>query len=360
VSASTHARRLRRGLGLAAMAVVPPRRGVYYCHPRIPDLSQRAWGGMVKLQTLAAAFPNTQYGWDILYGGSSTIPSELGRLLEVARIRRAAVVWNQDGVAYPAWHGPGYEGLNSLMSRALAASDHVFFQSEFCRASAERYLGPASGSSEVLHNAVDTERFRPRERERREGLTLLLGGNQYERYRLEAALAALAEVRREDRSARLVVTGRIGWSADTTADRATAFETARRLGVADHVDWTGPYSQLEAPEVLGRADVLLHTKVNDPCPTIILEAMACGLPVVYSATGGTPELVGDDAGVGVPGPLDWEEIHPPDPCRLAEGVLRIAADLERWSAAARSRAVRAFDVGPWLERHRQVFDRLRR
>ena len=52
-------------------------------------------------------------------------------------------------------------------------------------------------------------------------------------------------------------------------------------------------------------------------PTVVLEALASGLPVVYSASGGTPELVGDDAGVGVPAPLDWEQDHPPAPEALA-------------------------------------------
>ena len=60
-----------------------------------------------------------------------------------------------------------------------------------------------------------------------------------------------------------------------------------------------------------RADLLLHTKYNDPCPTVVLEAMASGLPVVYSASGGVPELVGEEAGVGIPAPFDWEHDHPP-------------------------------------------------
>ncbi|HWH06801.1 MAG TPA: hypothetical protein VNT23_10265, partial [Gaiellaceae bacterium] len=32
---------------------------------------------------------------------------------------------------------------------------------------------------------------------------------------------------------------------------------------------------------------LLHTKVNDPCPNVVLEALASGLPVVHPASGGT-------------------------------------------------------------------------
>ena len=85
--------------------------------------------------------------------------------------------------------------------------------------------------------------------------------------------------------------------------------------------------------------------------------MACGLPVVYSASGGVPELVGEDAGVGVPAPLDWEQDHPPDPEELAEGVRRVAERLDEHRAAARERALR-FDLRRWVERHREVFEGL--
>ena len=40
-----------------------------------------------------------------------------------------------------------------------------------------------------------------------------------------------------------------------------------------------------------------HNAHNDPCPNTVLEALSCALPVVYSNTGGVPELVGPDCGV---------------------------------------------------------------
>jgi len=107
--------------------------------------------------------------------------------------------------------------------------------------------------------------------------------------------------------------------------------------------------------VMNRSSILLHTKYNDPCPRLVVEAMACGLPIVFSATGGVSELVGEKAGVGVPGPLDWEHDHPPDCGGLVTAIGEVVADLEQYSKAARSRAAQNFDVGPWLDRHGEIF-----
>ena len=107
-----------------------------------------------------------------------------------------------------------------------------------------------------------------------------------------------------------------------------------------------------------RAHVLLHPKVKDPCPTLVVEAMACGLPVVYPASGGTVELVGDEAGIGVPHPDTWERDEPPEPEALADAVDQVLSELGGYSARARARAVERFALEPWLERHAELFERL--
>jgi glycosyltransferase involved in cell wall biosynthesis len=91
---------------------------------------------------------------------------------------------------------------------------------------------------------------------------------------------------------------------------------------------------------------------------VVIEAMACGLPVVYSASGGVPELVGEVAGVGVPTETSWQKQVPPAPELWAEAVLIVAEDLSRYSEAARQRTVEHFDLRPWVERHREVFSEL--
>jgi glycosyltransferase involved in cell wall biosynthesis len=120
----------------------------------------------------------------------------------------------------------------------------------------------------------------------------------------------------------------------------------------------GRYSQAAAPGILQRAHLLLHTKVNDPCPSLVIEAMATGLPVVYALSGGVPELVADEAGIGVPHPDRFERDEPPEAEELAEAVSRVIADLPAYADAARRRAVEMFALTPWLDRHAEIFARL--
>ena len=134
--------------------------------------------------------------------------------------------------------------------------------------------------------------------------------------------------------------------------------TLRRLALEDAVDLTGRYTQADAPDVFRRAHVLLHTKVNDPCPTTVIEAMACGVPVAYAASGGTVELVGDDAGIGVPHPDGFERDEPPQPEALGAAVLAVLDDRERYARAARARAVERFALADWLDRHAAIFAEL--
>jgi glycosyltransferase involved in cell wall biosynthesis len=336
----------RRRLAVAPRGAV----AVAYGRP-LPARDQPVHGGTVKLQALAERWPPAD-AFNVLYLVSSALPPHADRLVDAARERGARVVWNQDGVAYPGWHGPGLERVNRPLARCLHAADHVFFQSEFCRVSSDRFLGPRTGPAEVLPNPVDTRRFVPPER-RDERPTLLLGGNQYQRYRLAIALDTLELLPPEWR---LLVTGRLSWAPDPAVVRREADELLRRSALEGRVELAGPYTQAEAPALIGRAHLLLHTKYNDPCPGVVLEALACGLPVVHSASGGTPELVGD-AGVGIEAPLDWERDHPPEPEALAAAVLECATKMEELSAAARARAER-FDLRPWLERHRTVFETL--
>ncbi len=138
---------------------------------------------------------------------------------------------------------------------------------------------------------------------------------------------------------------------------ARAQALATELGISKVVSITGSYTQETAPDVYRRADAYVMTKHNDPCPNTVLEALSCGLPVLYSDSGGVGELAGP-CGIAVPCEESWEAPKVPDTRAIADAMLKIAAECDALSLAARERAEACFDIGPWLERHRDVFTQL--
>ncbi len=334
---------------LLASGKAAPGLRVFYGHDRVPAPGERAAGGTAKAQKLNERFPNSPTDFSVLYLGSTWLPRDLRPLLAIARRRRAPVVVNQDGVAYPGWAGERTDELNQPLRQALTAADRVIYQSEFSKRSADLFLGEPRGAWEILHNAVDVDHFTPSDRPPSGGPILLLGGDQTQPYRIELALRVLASLVPRYPDVQLLVTGRLVVSPDRLVDES---------GLRGRVHLLGEYAQAEAPELFRRAHLLLHTKVNDPCPTLVVEAMACRLPVVYPASGGTVELVGDEAGIGVEHPDAWERDDPPSAEALSHAVERVLADLPRYSAAARSRAVERFALDPWLDRHQELFEEL--
>ncbi len=346
----------RTGIGLrCAWATRRPPNGdtprVFYAGGRAGDIG----GPRVKVQRLASAFPEHTQGFNLVY-----ILSNAPHLPTFALDRLAArgipMVHNQNGVFYRGWFAGNWRACNADMARSYHRADHVFWQSAFCRHAADHFLGPRTGPGEILFNAVDTARFTPRPDTTPQAPFCFLATGKIDGhlfYRLDSTLRGLAAARATGLDCRLVIAGWL--SADAT--QAT-HDLIRDLGLANHVELTGPYTQNAAPAIYAAADAYITMKHNDPCPNAVIEALACGLPVVYSATGGVPELVGDEAGVGVPCAPSWQHPHWPAPAAIADALAAAATNHAAMAAAARARAIGRFALTDWLDRHGQVFESL--
>ena len=125
---------------------------------------------------------------------------------------------------------------------------------------------------------------------------------------IQVALAALAQARDELPPLRLSIAGRGPYAPELQA-------AVVRLGLADQVAFLGSITAQAA--LLRGADVALVPSLwQEACPFGVIEAMAAGLPVLASATGGVPELLGD-TGILVP---------PGDVAAFAAGLRRLAGD----------------------------------
>jgi glycosyltransferase involved in cell wall biosynthesis len=360
-SLRTYPERRKAEKHAARLEAVP---GLSVCYltsgfPQRPALrTEIARGGAVKLTFLAESFPHAYPRASLLYTVSSIPHPGQAQIVRRARQNGLKVVINQNGVAYPAWHGSGWELPNQKQRETYTQADFIVYQSEFCQRCAEIFLGKTAAPSVILYNPVDTLHYQPaREKTPHAAPVLLLGGNQYEQYRFENAAQTLKSVLQRLPGATLLVTGQL-WGDDQSLAMEAAQNHLRKLGIAAQVRFTGSYSQEAAPGIFQSADILIHTKYNDPSPNLISEALACGLPVVYSASGGVPELVGPEAGIGLPVEPSWEKISLPDPEQMAEAVLTVWENQTHYAEAARQNAVERFSLEKYVQAHRELFMRV--
>ena len=99
----------------------------------------------------------------------------------------------------------------------------------------------------------------------------------------------------------------------------------------------GPVSTEPLALELRRSDVYLAPSRNDPCSNALLEALASGLPAVFRASGGHPELVGE-AGIAFD-----------DPEEVADALDRVVAELDE-----RRAAIRVTPMGDVADRYLEV------
>ena len=308
-------------------------------------------GGAVKLLPLRKAFGGDEEAFGILYAVSSSPPQVAAELFSCCRQRGIRIVWNQNGVAYPAWAGSESEQFNAPMRRLRGQADFVVYQSEFCKTSAERFLGPCATPSEILYNPVDTSVFYPGPKRELGPVRLLAAGTHGTRDRVTCVLDALGEIRAGGIDAELTVAGRFQW---LRGEEDFAGQVSR-LGMTKSVRRIARFSQADAPALYRGHHILLHPKYMDPCPTVVLEAMATGLPVVGSRSGGMPEIVPPDCGVLIDAPPDWDNRHTPSGNELADAVVGLLPNLSAAAAASRRNAEARFDVGKWIGAHARIF-----
>jgi glycosyltransferase involved in cell wall biosynthesis len=310
-------------------------------------------GGAVKLLALRDAFSSDETSFNLLYLVSSAQPEFAEEMVAACRSRGIRLVWNQNGVGYPGWAGSEAERHNAPMRRLRAAADTIIYQSEFCRAAADQFLGPCPVEGEVLWNPVDLEKFHPGPSPAGPLRLLTLGTHNYAE-RVLAPIQCLKALRDAGQECTLTIAGRMLWS---DAERIVRDAIVSR-GLGEAVTVRPAFDQDEAARMYRDHHILLHPKYLDPCPTVVIEALASGLPVIGSASGGLPEMVPADGGRLIPVPQVWDRLITPTGEELAGAVQSVQPHLSDMSRCARRHAENHFGAPDWVARHGEIFRKL--
>lgn len=359
------AQALAAAIGARRIRYSPDSASVCYLSKRFPrsppSLNELAQGGEVKMTDLAAAIPHSYPNVAVCYAVSSVFfPGRDAVIAALAR-KQIPLVLNQNGIHLPKTAGGSWKTLNQQMHANRKRAAFIVYQSEFCRWACEEFLGKLPTPHAILPNAVDTERYRPcvESPDRRKAKIFCLWGAGPRASRTLAAVDAFVYLKKsgpEFSDLELFLPGYKSGSQSDAACRRTVDERLRRADVDDNaVTYHPRYSRLEAPHLLSSCALLLHTQAMDFCPHLVSEALAVGLPVVFQRNGGTPELVGPDAGIGLNTAASFDSNAYPQPEELAEAMATVLKNLDRFAHAARTRALTHLSLTHYLTEHKKIF-----
>jgi glycosyltransferase involved in cell wall biosynthesis len=180
---------------------------------------------------------------------------------------------------------------------------------------------------EVLSNAVPVDLFRPEPLANRVADQLLFVGYWKASKGLETLLRAVALAREARPTVTLRLVGRTADAAEERGWRALATE----LGIADGVTFDSARDRAGVADAMARASIFVHPSPRETFGVVAVEALASGLPVVATDSGGVTEILGSEPdGLGA-------IVPPNDPAALAAAIV---ATLERreWFDPAALRA----------------------
>ena len=194
--------------------------------------------------------------------------------------------------------GPGFPDREAdrwgPLAAKLKSADAVFCVDEAARARLVALAGPEAGSRvQVVHMGVDVDKFSPVQRGEHHEFTVLFVGRLAPEKSLETLVAGFAAMA-YDGPRRLIIVGE--------GPRESALRQAiHDQGVEGLVELQPRTSQEDLPDVYRGADVFAMTSRSEGIPVVIMEAMACEVPVVATEVGGIPEIVHDErSGLLVP------------------------------------------------------------
>ena len=241
-------------------------------------------------------------------------PVDVGASLALPDARVPVVL----GPYVPDW-APSGEGADAVVGPVALRVKHLLRAAQQRRASTVLLATPAAQAKLALRRPGPHVRELPLGVDERAwfpaangagGEGVLFLANLEIRKGIHVMLDAFARVVRELPSARLVIAG-AGPEADAVRRRVGACPALKRVELVGQVDPERARAAMQA------CDVYCLPSFGDPNPLAVLQAMACGRPVVATDAGGIPHLLPDRGGRKVP---------PGDPEALAAALRELLAD----------------------------------
>ncbi|HSM72582.1 MAG TPA: glycosyltransferase family 4 protein [Anaerolineales bacterium] len=273
-----------------------------------------------------------------------------------ARSRGQRVVQRLDGINWVhrvRWAGLRYTlraiyGNANLSFIRSRLADHIIYQSQFVKGWWQDWYRPARVPSSVILNGVDLTQYTPNglhERPSMHHRLLIVEGSMAGALNsgLFSAVELAEQLSRKSRIELLVV-GRV----DSRTKNKLKHQNAFRINFMDTV------KREQIPWLMRSSHLLFSAEVNPPCPNSVIEALACGLPVVGYDTGSLSELVQGDAGRLASYEANPWKLEQPDIQALTDAAEEVLQDNAKFRKSAREQAKRNLGLDKMVDEYLKV------
>lgn len=271
--------------------------GIRVHHPRyplIPKVSMPLHGFLMFLGSVRLVSSiRKQRPFDLI-DGHYIYPDGFAAIL-LGKMLRMPVVLSARGSDINQF--ANFKSIRPLIKYCLLNADQIISVSEALK-NRMVDLGASSAKIRTIPNGVDLENFQPMDRgqARRElslhgeGRIIVSVGALVPLKGFDILIDAFAALVREDKSMRLYVIGE-------GPHRPKLEQKIRMLGLDECVVLAGERPNRELKKWYGAADVFCLASSREGWANVIMEALACGVPVVATDVGGAPDIITHD-GVG--------------------------------------------------------------
>jgi glycosyltransferase involved in cell wall biosynthesis len=271
------------------------------------------------------------------------------------------IVQRLDGINWI--HRRRYTGIRHFLraeinNRIIAhirsrVADRIVYQSNFVKNWWQEQYGDNGKPDSVIYNGVDLALYNPKgpgELPKAEYRLLLVEGRLGGGYHmgLENAIELTSQLQnRHKLPVSLRVVGEVPDRLKVQMTRATTVP----------IEWQGVIERTKIPEQDRSAHALFSADLNAACPNAVIEALACGLPVLAFDTGALKELVTNESGgLSAYGGDVWR-LEPPDVKSLADASVDVLKRNPKYRRAARALAEKRFGLDRMVDSYCEVWDR---
>ena len=232
-------------------------------------------------------------------------------------------------------------------------ADYIIFQSEYSKFLCDKYLGKPRCDWSVIYNGVDIEKFSPEGDQYHPNteFTLISVCGFRRKVTLWPLIKAMEFIEKEVSDIQLLLVGPVKSNLRKLIPQNNSY-----------IKYMGSIPNDKIPFYERGADAFVFP-IRSASPNALLESIACGLPVACYDIGSNRDVLGDnEAGVLADSGFE-KKIWPyymimPNPKNIADAVLKVLDDSERYRKKARERAVKLFPLDKMVNEYVKVFEKV--